>query len=202
VGWPTIWQSPKVRRRVLAMNRRLVMLVAILLAVVPYASTQHIGDAPQKSTEQGCRKFVQDFYDWYVPVALQDQNFRAWDIALRLRPSAFDPTLVRLLKRDSEAQSKSNELVGLDLDPILASQDPSERFAVQRVARKGLSCTVTVLGLSSGVRREKVVADVRFRNGHWRFVNFIYSSGNQRWDLIHYLNDLEDGRQSDSKKQQ
>src|SRR5437588_560107 len=79
--------------------------------------------------EKSCRRFVQSFYDWYVTEALKDNGGPASDFALRHRGSVFDPELLQQLKEDSEAQAKAKgEIVGLDFDPFLNSQDPGEQY--------------------------------------------------------------------------
>ena len=113
----------------------------------------------------------------------EDREVPSWNLALKLKPNAFAAELSRLLRQDSEAQAKvTGEIVGLDFDPLLASQDPSERFVVQNVTRKAGSYRVEVYGISSGQRRE-----VRFNNGHWRFVNFHYDNDGQPDDLVSLL---------------
>jgi hypothetical protein len=74
------------------------------------------------------QRFVQDFYDWYVPKAFGDHTGPAWDFALKYRKQAFSSELFRALQEDSDAQAKATDLVGLDFDPFLNSQDPCEQY--------------------------------------------------------------------------
>jgi len=175
------------------------VILAPILIFAASGLSQNRSATPAGNTEQGCRKFVQDFYDWYVPVALQHHNEPASNIALRMKPSAFDPKLLRLLRRDFEAQSHASEIVGLDFDPFLDTQDPSERLTIQKVEKNGADCLVSVHSLSPDEVRE-LVAEVKFSDGRWRFANFHYSEGKKRWNLIKELNAWEADRQAVNNK--
>ncbi len=121
-----------------------------------------------------CRNFVQEFYDWYVPIA--NASDKRFTVSLKPRQHSFDPELWRMLAADDEAQSHAHEIVGLDFDPILNSQDPSPKFKVRSVAIKGSRCNVAVVGVNEGVEDEHVMSELVFSNGHWAFVNFHYQS--------------------------
>jgi hypothetical protein len=181
------------------MKSKVGLHIAVFLVLAPYALSQKNASAAQSNSRQGCRKFVQHCYDWYVPIALKESNENAANVALRLKPDAFAPSLRLLLQRDLNAQSKATEIVGVDYDPILATQDASERFVIEGEEMRGSRCLVTVNGIEAGVKREKVVAEAGFSDGKWRFVNFHYGSGNKRWNLIQNLKDLEAARKSESK---
>ena len=131
--------------------------------------------------------FVQAFYDWYVPLALNDKVWRAWDVAVRRKPQAFTPQLAQLIRPDTEAQRKASELVGLDFDPFLNSQDPSERFVVGSVMVKGAGCWVKVHGISEGLLRETLVPEISCKSGHCQFVNFHYDDNGHPADLLTIL---------------
>lgn len=162
------------------------------------ATAQSASSPSQQNTESGCRSFVQSFYDWYVPIALREQSKKAWDIALRRKPRLFEHQLAVLIQSDSDAQRKAKELIGLDFDPFLNSQDPSEQFGVKSVDKKSYACLVTVDGFSSGIKREELVAEVRFTNDRWQFSNFYYADGENRHDLMGLLRRLAADRQSDT----
>jgi len=128
----------------------------------------------------GARAFVESFYRWYVPIAIGDHKEPADAIALRERPRLFSSQLYRALKADNDAQAKApGELVGLDSDPFLNSQDPCERFAIGRVERRHDAYRVEVFAVCSGKRldRPSALADVRSVNGHWKFVDFFHDGG-------------------------
>jgi hypothetical protein len=108
-----------------------------LLLLLPFgvhAQVQRVQPTPES-----VRGFVQGFYDWYVPKALDHKIFRAWDLALKTKSSVFSPELAQALREDSAAQDKAEkgELVGLDFDPFLNSQDPRPYIRRARSHRKG-----------------------------------------------------------------
>ncbi|MGA2502201.1 MAG: hypothetical protein ABSH20_31040 [Tepidisphaeraceae bacterium] len=143
------------------------------------------------------RDFAQKFYSWYVPIALNEHAGPAWDFVLKQRSSSFSPELLRALREDSAAQAKSpGEIVGLDFDPFLDSQDPEDRYEVGKVTRKGDSYWVEVFGVRSGKRMEPaaVLAELVRKNGHWTFVNFHYPDPNGS-DLLSTLKLLREDRQ-------
>lgn len=129
------------------------------------------------NAETSCRRFVQSFYDWYVPIALQEHSGPASDIALKEKRSAFDPSLVRQLQEEGKIQEQVQD-AGLDFDPFLNSQDPSPEFKVAKVTVKGDKCWATVNGLLQGRKEEKLVAELYLKDPLWRFANFYYSPGN------------------------
>ncbi|MGA2184263.1 MAG: hypothetical protein ABSH47_14670 [Bryobacteraceae bacterium] len=145
------------------------------------------------------REFVQEFYSWYSSKAVQNHASRAWDIAVRDRSAAFSSEILRALKADSVAQDKSTgDIVGLDFDPFLYSQDPAQRYEVSKVTAKGTGWLVEVSGVRAGKKSGKagVVAEVSPANGGWQFVNFHYEEGQ---DLMTVLKLLREDRQKDSK---
>jgi hypothetical protein len=153
------------------------------------------GNAQQKSAskaEQSCRKYVQSFYDWYVPRIMKSAD--TYDLVLNGKaPSAFSPSLLRQLRADfAAAKANPNEVVGLDFDPFLNSQDPSETFKVTRVRAAGDKCTAEVHGITDGVNNEEVHPKLMMVNGGWQFVNFRYE---QNSDLLSMLKSLKADRQ-------
>jgi hypothetical protein len=145
-------------------------LFAIFVVSVHPASAQ---TPSQQETQQSCRKFVQDFYDWYLTKKLSSK-LPAPALALKLRSEVFSVELRRRLKQDFDAQSKAAEIVGLDSDPFLNSQDPSPHFAVVGITRRGSNYWVDVYGILDSKRQEHVTPELMQQNGHWIFVNFHY----------------------------
>ena len=165
-------------------------LVALLLVPHLHAQTPSTTDL-QKS----CGSFVQSFYDWYAPRAFKDGP----ETAVRHKSAVFAPDLLSALKRDFAAQQKSpGELVGLDFDPFLNSQDPDGRYQLGSVTVKDAACWADVYGVTSGNKRAKpdVVPELKFQNGQWVFVNFHYGKGRQGEDinLLGTLKQLERDR--------
>ena len=152
-----------------------------------------------RGVSEPLRSFVQGFYNWYVPRALSDNAGPASELALKYKSSVFEPQLARALREDSAAQAKSpGEIVGLDFDPFLNSQDPAERYEVGRIARKGERYRADIYGVFSGQKRKKpdVVAELLEKNGRWFFVNFHYPEDG---DLLTVLRLLRESRQKASK---
>jgi hypothetical protein len=81
-----------------------------------------------QTASPSARAFVERFYSWYVPRALQDNAEPTWRIAIKEKGGKFDPQLTRLLQADSNAQDECEDLVGLDFDPFLNSQDPAQHY--------------------------------------------------------------------------
>jgi hypothetical protein len=143
---------------------------------------------------QSASVFTQDFLNWYTPVALKNNVTPTWDSALRLKGSYFSPELRHALRRDITAQSNAAEIVGLDFDPFLASQDPEERYEVGKTSQVAATWRVEIFGVRFGKRNKKpdLVAELAQMNGSWQFVNFHYPDGG---DLLNLLKANEEDRQ-------
>src|SRR5690242_2128946 len=97
--------------------------------------------------------FVQSFYDWYVPLALEPHDSFSYEIVLKQRPDYFSPILRSALKRDLEASQKNPDyIVGLDFDPILAAQDPCDHYVAEAVKQVGKNYEVSIF--CSGASRD------------------------------------------------
>jgi hypothetical protein len=120
------------------------------------------------------RESVARFYAWYVPAA---QRAGADMRALHDARWHFSPALVAALRADSVAtDANPGEIVGLDMDPFLNSQDPCHRYAPTAVRRDGKTFLVDVRG-SGGCashREPDVTVRVAFSGTTPVFVNFIY----------------------------
>jgi hypothetical protein len=165
-----------------------------LLLVLPYSLQAQAQGS--KEVPQSLRGFVQGFYDWYVPKALSDDSNPAWNVALKTRGRCFSSELALKLREDSAAQAKAEgEIVGLDFDPFLGSQDPGKHYEVSKIAQKDESYWVDIHSVSSGKRQEKpsVIAEVVQKNGQWLFVNFHYPDGR---DLLGILKSLRESRET------
>jgi len=156
----------------------------------------------KEDPSESARKFVQDFYDWYthgVVKAVDEHKGFNW----KTRAVDFDPALLRALKEDEDAQAKAEgEIVGIDFDPFLASQDPCTPYKARSVVQKGDRFLVEVHIACENVTAENpaVTVELVMRNGHWIFANFHYPepkpSGS---DLLSTLNQLSEDRKRPSK---
>ncbi len=81
-------------------------------------------------------KFVQEFCDWYTPIA-NDSSFHhpAFFRVLNDRSRTLTPELATALRSDSAVSVNRIEHEGLNNDPFLQSQDPCERYVVDDVAQ-------------------------------------------------------------------
>jgi len=122
--------------------------------------------------------FVKSFYSWYVPLALQEMERPASDIALQLKGHLFSPELRKALKADSAAQAKvTDDIVGLDFDPFLNSQDPAHNYKIGKTEKKGTHFFVNIHAVLQPGRlnsKPDVVAELSLRDDRWEFVDFWY----------------------------
>jgi hypothetical protein len=168
-------------------------------------TTQPETAGAQARNEQSCRQFVGDFYNWYLAPDPSNgrpkAGDRAWSDVLRLRPDALSPELLSLLKDDLAAsQASRDEIVGLDWDPFLASQDPSSTFSVESVSVRDDHCDAWVNGIEGGKKQESVGPEL-IRNGQsWVFVNFHYKGQSpEDENLVSTLKVLRDERKKTTK---
>jgi hypothetical protein len=144
-----------------------------------------------ESRAESLSHFVQGFYDWYVPLANSMSAEPAWLVVLQSRRSLLTSELAEALERDYEAQSAAGgEIMGLDADPFVNSQDPCPRYEVGETARRGEQFLVHVHSVCAGNRSEEpeVVAELKSHNGTWIFANFHYPI--QRSDLLTVLSNI------------
>jgi hypothetical protein len=170
-------------------------LCLLLCGALPLQSWQTGG--PPGATEN-LRALVQSFYDWYVPKAQAQGPVPAWVVAVREKEKLFSPELASALREDFSAQSSSpGEIVGLDFDPFLYSQDPDDRYETGRITRTGQSYRVEVYGISARKRSDdtSVGAELTGSSGHWRFRNFYYPQGR---DLLTILASLRKSREKNA----
>lgn len=150
---------------------------SLVLLALPYSLGEQAKTVSEDHTSS--REFIQGFYQWYVPVALSGSATAAWDIAIKRKGSEFSPELARLLREDSAAQARCEELIGLDFDPFLNTQDPADRYEVGEVSHEGQNYQAAIFSVQAGKRSEKPDVNAEFseQEGHWVFVNFYYPDG-------------------------
>ena len=156
----------------------------LVLLMLPCSVAAQSGGS--KEVSKSPREFVQEFYKWYVPKALNSKITRAWDAALKYKSAAFGYELAQLLREDSAAQAKCEELIGIDFDPFLNTQDPTIGYEVGEIKQNDKHYQADIYSVESGKRNEKsrVSADIVENQGYWVFVNFLYSDGG---DLLKIL---------------
>jgi len=171
------------------MMRRVLFVLA--LYVLSSSAVLAAGSSPSQSAVSD---FVQRFYDWYTPLALKSGDTPSWIVALDKHGAQFDARLSRALRKDAEAQSRvPDDIVGLDFDPFLSSQDPEDKYAVGDLTEKDGVYLVSVYGVRKGKRAAKpdVVAELKAAKGSFQFTNFRYGADG---DLLVILKQLSDER--------
>ena len=148
-----------------------------LAAAILFAAAGPTAAPPAEAPD----RFVQRFYDLYTPMSAS-----GWARAIRSQAlwDFLDPGLARALKADADAQANSpNDIVGLDFDPFLSSQDPWHRYEAGKATKAGAGYTVRIHGVAKGKRRAapSLVVDVAPRGGHWVIKDFHYPDGD---DLV------------------
>jgi hypothetical protein len=116
---------------------------------------------------------VQRFYDWYVPLAAHAEGYGA----VLDSNSIVSPELVSALREDYQAQARDSEnVVGLDFDAFLATQDPCERYVAGKTTTIGQGYLVEVYAICDGNRRAEPDAAVELvqHEGSWSMVNIRY----------------------------
>jgi len=172
--------------------RKSAIVVCIALASSVFASAQ--------PSVESCRKFVESFYAWYVPRVQKTPDLPI--LALKQKPEAFAPALRSALQADFEASAKvKDDIVGIDYDPFLGSQDLAERYDLRNVAIKNDSCFAEIWGkwpANPGDRqqpRPDAIAELKLDGETWQFVNFSYP-----YDDMDLMGNLAELRKEREKK--
>jgi len=152
-------------------------------------ATAHAQSADPAASAHG---FVDRFYAWYVPLIVSPKGAPGWDIVLTKARTDLSPELNLALKADSDASKKNaNEVVGLDFDPFLNSQDPCQHYTVGKAAMGKGVFDVEIRCVGSKDKQPDLIAEVAQRNGQWMFVNFVYPGNG---DLLKVLKQLAEER--------
>jgi hypothetical protein len=163
------------------MNRNLLAGSALLAALVGCRA-----DAPKATPAQtdAARTFVVEFYNWYYPNSDSGKNI---DTLMARRRSVLAPDLAALIDSDNACMARTHGECNLEEDPILAAQDPCERYEVGGTATHGGTVGVAIFAVCSGKRDTipSVIAVVAPVDSGWQFVNFVYPA--ERTDLRHIL---------------
>jgi hypothetical protein len=171
--------------------RRVALACAAVLAT---ACSSRPASTVSGISADSVRRFTQAFYDWYVPMTHGWSQERTVDIALRARPEVFDSALARALTADSHAQSLvPNNVVGLNFDPLLATQDPCSHYEILRpdISRRPYQAWIHG-DCVPAPNHPRVIAELEDRDGRLVFVNFRYPPSGA--DLLGILRDLENQR--------
>jgi len=157
------------------------------------------GTAAPQGQQAACKRFVQEFYDWYCKTTPQGLSDLPEDRAMKDRGSSFSPSLRQKLKDDFEASARvKDEIVGLDFDPYLNSQDPDEHYVAGKVTSSGKNYLVEMHGVRGGKQNTgpDVTPEVASENGKFVFVNFHYGKSEfpENENLVSILDALKKSR--------
>src|SRR5215472_899577 len=187
-------------------NRPPLSWVVILLCIVASSPVYMLPQSTHENEDSSCRSFTQQFYDWYAPLT-QDLSLKAVLAAQRKirerEPEVLSPRLLRALRVDNEAQERvKGELLGLDFDPFVGSQDPADHYEARKLHLENNQCSVEVWRASRNDNAAKsdkpdVVVVLAQQSGRWRFVNFKYPQLNS--DLLSALAELAKERSKPPK---
>jgi hypothetical protein len=173
-----------------------VFYCALLMAT--YSNLPDLHAQGPKSENAEVRAFVQTFYNNYA-AKMRKGTSPSYD-----NPN-FSKELVRQLKEDELASSKAKEeIVGLDFDPVLATNaEPAEKYLVEKATAHGDSLWVDVYGVYSGKKTEKPIVQPELHkiNQKWMITNFHYEKSKipTNDDLLSVLKQLRQDRQKYSK---
>jgi hypothetical protein len=177
-----------------------LLITALLLPTSLYAQAAKATKTPPKTADElrdECKKFVQDFYDWYLPKATADVNKQgstAEALALKKRSDDFSRALKYALMKDSASSAHSTEVVGLDGDPFLNCQDCPKKVKYGDPKLTGYKCQVPLYFMQDNVPEEKphVTAEAMYTQKRWVFTNFLDPDGGD--DLLTTLQKLKADR--------
>ena len=179
------------------MNLTVASVCLSLLLATPQRSAQTTATA-ENSTES-LRKFVQAFYDWYVPALRTGYHDARWKVIQEGRASDFSSELLAALAEDAE----SNSFVAVDWDPFLnddgyAPADDGDRYVVTQVTHKGSVYSAEVARRHGTNAERRILVDVECKSGSCIFLNF-RDPRDPHYDLMRCLKLLQQERQ-DAKK--
>ncbi|HXY19349.1 MAG TPA: hypothetical protein VEH83_05080 [Gemmatimonadales bacterium] len=150
-----------------------------------------LGVAAPDSAAQAAARFVQAFYQWY------ERAGERYEVAVRDSPAYFAPALLGALRLDYAAsQASPSEVVGLDWDPFLDTQDPCNPYQVTGTTRRGDTVLVAVNGMCTDrppQTQPDVLAEVRLVDKRWVFVDFRHVA--DAGSLVQDLQRLQEARE-------
>lgn len=150
--------------------------VSVLLLALPLLVACGRGESRQTDHDDDAAKFVSGVYAAYLPRS-ERSGIGALDSLMHEQPQWFSDSLRAGWQRDvSRRRENPGEIVGLDFDPLLASQDPCEDYETGSVTHVDSLIRVDIHAVCQGVRSADavLVAEVVLRDTQWQFTNFIY----------------------------
>ena len=133
---------------------------------------------PANSEAASCRGFVNDFYNWYwnsiateaKKPGFNPKRLHSYHDVVRRKPAVLSDELLRLIQKD-EAASKAagGEIVHLDFDPFLNSQDPEGKYLISTLTAQSGHCMVKM-------NQRHIRAELEHSAAGWLFINFYYGN--------------------------
>lgn len=174
------------------------LIVAFSLIMAASAAPAGMAAEAPGATAASAQAFTQKFYDWYVKQDSQNDNESAEEITLKQKPQFFDAVLMQALKEDLVASAKSpGEIVGLDFDPFMNTQDTCGPYKTGKVTQEGDTYRVEVFGRCAPEKpgQPDVIVALKQVKGSWIFVDFFYPGNG---DLLSVLQELKKEREHPS----
>lgn len=181
--------------------QRILWTTAVVLSLFAACGNQtpnaHVGArAEAVSTGSGSSdsssvvRFVQSFYDWYVPVADTSRRPAMWSV-LSSGSGDLDAGLRDALRADSafgEYGNGTGTREALNFDPFLDSQDPCAQYQVAEARKQGgeYHVAVTAVCADSTWQAARPVVVVSNTEGRWKITNVIYKETDLRSLLCEY----------------
>ncbi len=152
----------------------------------------------QVTEKASANAFVQQFYDWYVPIynkyipGKRDQ-VPSEKVALTKKKDCFDTKLFTALSDyyTKPAPKGAEDVMGIDMDPFLSAQDSGAQYMCANVKQVGNNYFVDIRRDSDGKSKAQVLkgdlavtAEITKVNGQWKFVNFLYQGNTNLLSMI------------------
>jgi hypothetical protein len=173
------------------LKRRHKQLAAILFLGACEPRTAERSPTPQDSASPratqaqpvnvdvaGAVASIQAFYDWYVPASDSNRGGPAWYAAFGRTPPILSSELLQALRADSANKARTpGDLVGLDFDPLLASQDPCARYEVGQGSIDRDTVRLALHAVCNGERsaQPELLLLVTQHEANWLIENVQYS---------------------------
>lgn len=147
-----------------------LLLLASCSRDAPRDGSSDPGTVAADSEARAAMQYTQSFYEWYGPSG-------RLETVVRDSGHLFAPALLGALREDFAAQAaNADEIVGLDWDPFLASQDPCPPYQAVSVNRRNDTLRVGIRASCGDSASLAVIANVVRANGGFVFADFEHGS--------------------------
>jgi len=165
---------------------RIAYSPALIIVMLFLTSCTDTARHPVANEKENARVFVQQFYDWYKK--LYNEGVTATDnvgtdvYMIKHKPQYLDDSLLKAFIEYYKAEPKeADEVVGLDFDPILDSQDIGWDYQTGKVKQVGDKFFIDIHCDTHGKPKDTIlalppiiVAEVVKKSGQWKLVNLSY----------------------------